>query len=1510
MGLKGTIPDLLFNFSNVTQMDLSFNSLVGGIPSKFNRLSALLSLNLKGNTLTGGIPAELSDIENLTSLDLANNQLTGTIPFSLSTLRSLRELKLGRNGLMGSIPPELGQLDELVSLELDNNQLTGRIPPQLGQLSKLQQLRLQANSISGSIPKELGHLRNLVTLYAFHNSLSGNLPPEFGNLLSLQQLAIYQNMLSGSIPAQLWGLPKLWAVYLSGNQLSGHLPPEVGNLTGARAVWLSRNRLTGKIPAEIGRLTELTELDLASNALSGPIPPEVGSLLSLKGLSLQANQLTGPIPSQVGNLRNLSILRLEKNMLSGTLPADLSHLSALKQLILERNLFVGSVPESFGNMSALAYLALGWNRLSGAVPEDLERLSNLRYLSLEHNQLSGTLPSGLGQLLSLERLSVEGNQGLGGFLPNTSLAASLQEIYAKNCSFHDAGPVGPRVKVLDFGANRFEQLPAAWRTQPSVEELRLNENQLNAWPQAGVVPRSAFFSETPAVVRVCGVGVEEEPFNWPKLTILHVSNNPQLGSGTNVRDFMTSLKAVPLLLKLHASGCGLSGDVPSLSEYYSSSGVPDGNQCASAPEESMKILSELYLSRNNISGVLGKPPASLRIADFSFNKLGATSEGVGLEPDWWHESDGVNSEGRPQALAQLSVKGNALLRYAVNPPLTLYCEDLPRPHKLTANARTFSAADNNATFECSGICDQAHMRYDVTGLLLDEAAMCRCMPGYAGSRTNCSSCSIDTFSQSLDTFGMARSCQACPVLSSTLGEENCRSICSCKCLIGAYMTMADHCHDSALRSSRGERCELCPLFKTTSHAGATQASQCICDVLNVPNLISVLGECACPSSYFMNYALKACQPCAGVGENCQWSNNVTRSILPPDLVPGFWAYPKSRILRAGSADAFTGNDIVRCFSAEACVDVLGTCAPGRVGKACSLCEPGKYGGPEGSCSTCPTPPDQFAIMLASSMLLFLPATLLLHLLLGRSSAMRGRVRVLRSLGVPLQQLLMFVQTLGVMSFFQVEWPQEMKDLFAYCSWLDLRVFDGVGLACVTGQQTATVEQLLRWGLPLAAALLAAVVPLLLWIVGSIMRCVGCIGERSLPSWLILTQMDSLRVMHCTVVLFFMTFVKNGLDFFVCTPSPNGEMTVRRYPHLNCPGGIGPASAEWLLLLIPGVTYLLILLASTFGLSYFAIGRILESLLQSEWQERGTWAYISDPFRDSCIDWPMKAMVKGLLISLTPVVFGMNGEIQLLLTTIVSAFYACRCLWVQPYKLYVHMLMEVWTNLTVAAICFYTAGMGFYSTPDTQSSQCRLGPNNESFQIRTQILFLLTLAGAFGSGGIVLYKVLGMFSGTRRWLPISLRPWDSEWQEDVVRKLIYSLNLQGTNMEQLMGRLDGTDLARLEFLLRGSSASVGILRSSEISATGVRQRMSIITRTISSRLSKGSMGSLSSSEPLATGEASALEGDVLDDADVEVAQQVVAGDGASALKGDVLGAADAEIAQWVAARDSDVLQAHL
>lgn len=106
--LNGTLPDEIYDLSDLKSLYLSFNSFEGSISRKVSKLSNLQEFYMYGNRLKKNLPTELGSLQNLKELVLSRNYLTGSIPTELSSLPKLEQLslydQLGEMSISGSLP--------------------------------------------------------------------------------------------------------------------------------------------------------------------------------------------------------------------------------------------------------------------------------------------------------------------------------------------------------------------------------------------------------------------------------------------------------------------------------------------------------------------------------------------------------------------------------------------------------------------------------------------------------------------------------------------------------------------------------------------------------------------------------------------------------------------------------------------------------------------------------------------------------------------------------------------------------------------------------------------------------------------------------------------------------------------------------------------------------------------------------------------------------------------------------------------------------------------------------------------------------------------------------------------------------------------------------------------------------------------------------------------------------------------------------------------------------------
>ncbi|RMZ48890.1 hypothetical protein EB821_05200, partial [Candidatus Marinimicrobia bacterium PRS2] len=254
----------------------NFN-LSGDFPDNISNWTEIRTLSVWEGAFSDSLPTEIFDLTNLTELRLVNQDLIGEIPHTVGNLSNLEDLDI-RENLSGSIPPEIGNLTNLTFLRLGDNQLTGSIPPEIGQLMNLTYLGLYNNQLTGEIPPEICNQGDSSpTLY------SNNLCPIYpdcgeGPITSEEEQNTSECPLCSEGYAEIESTCyyqtdlDILQVFIDSNEsLSGQDPMEIGQQSWYEGRLISLN---------------LSSLELTS------IPDNIGNLSSLQNFNIQNNLLT------------------------------------------------------------------------------------------------------------------------------------------------------------------------------------------------------------------------------------------------------------------------------------------------------------------------------------------------------------------------------------------------------------------------------------------------------------------------------------------------------------------------------------------------------------------------------------------------------------------------------------------------------------------------------------------------------------------------------------------------------------------------------------------------------------------------------------------------------------------------------------------------------------------------------------------------------------------------------------------------------------------------------------------------------------------------------------------------------------------------------------------------------------------------------------------------------------------------------------------------------------------
>ncbi|XP_059285027.1 receptor-like protein EIX1 [Lycium ferocissimum] len=232
--LSTSIYTWMYNFSNLTHLDLSGNALDGRTPDEVGfprylgnninlKLLRVFSHRLDGQLLE--IMKNLSCmIDSLEYLNLQANWIDGSLSEIVANFTSLRELRLGRNKLNESIPKVVGELPSLIILDFSWNEIVGSVPD-LFLPSLLRELYLSHNQLSG-LTKFIGHLPKLEKLYLDSNQFEGTISEvDLFKLVQLREIDLSFNAQLHIRISSNWIPPfQLNVIRLANCKLGPHFP--------------------------------------------------------------------------------------------------------------------------------------------------------------------------------------------------------------------------------------------------------------------------------------------------------------------------------------------------------------------------------------------------------------------------------------------------------------------------------------------------------------------------------------------------------------------------------------------------------------------------------------------------------------------------------------------------------------------------------------------------------------------------------------------------------------------------------------------------------------------------------------------------------------------------------------------------------------------------------------------------------------------------------------------------------------------------------------------------------------------------------------------------------------------------------------------------------------------------------------------------------------------------------------------------------------------------------------
>eukprot|EP00804_Cyclotella_cryptica_P003742 CCRYP_008909-RA/>CCRYP_008909-RA protein AED:0.31 eAED:0.06 QI:0/1/0.6/1/1/1/5/0/1068 len=133
---SGTIPEEISEMVNLREIRFGLNWLSGSLPGNIGQAKALEVISLYGTdifpgNMTGTIPDSLYNLTNLKELYLYSNEFRGIIKSDIGNLKDLTWLSIAYNQFTGTLPSELGNCEKLEWVQIDHNQIGGTVPEEV-----------------------------------------------------------------------------------------------------------------------------------------------------------------------------------------------------------------------------------------------------------------------------------------------------------------------------------------------------------------------------------------------------------------------------------------------------------------------------------------------------------------------------------------------------------------------------------------------------------------------------------------------------------------------------------------------------------------------------------------------------------------------------------------------------------------------------------------------------------------------------------------------------------------------------------------------------------------------------------------------------------------------------------------------------------------------------------------------------------------------------------------------------------------------------------------------------------------------------------------------------------------------------------------------------------------------------------------------------------------------------------------------------------------------------------
>jgi len=627
-GLKGTLPDVVFDLPNLLELNLASNEVsvnfdnIGnakrleylnidenGIDSLngIQSASALRFLHASNNSFTK-FPTEIISLANLQVLYLSFHTFETTIP-NLSGLSQLSFFACKRCGFHGSLPSWLGNFEKLRYLSLSGNKLTGQIPTSLSLIPSLTHLDISDQSprgggLTGPIPS-FSTLGSLSELYLHKNKLSGPISDDFlaNTTASSVTVDLRMNSITGSVPRSLFGRFGDLTLLLAGNQIEEisdticSTPP--GNWNQGDLVEYGCDGLLCKkgFYSPIGRATsgyqcKVCNVSGDSNAQNYLGNTKCGTNLIVQALEAFYFALSGP--DWINNMGwtendafcswygiecdtagNIVGIDLAANNLVGKVPKDIYQITSLTYIMLKEN----RVTMDFNGIEKLTLLeslnlsSTGMSSISG-----IGAAVSLKELHFTSNELT-SIPNELFNLVNLERLLLNFNKIQGTLSSRIGQLQSLKELYMFRNKLSGNLPKEianlKNIKVLGLGENDFTgEIPEGLSDLQNVEVIALQHFSGNGADAGAPIVGSS----------EAGLSGKVPAFdNNPKLREIYLSFNNL--SGTISNSFLRAIDSKSDDIIVDLAGNAITGSIPlSLNQFTRLNLYLAGNQITQMSE--------------------------------------------------------------------------------------------------------------------------------------------------------------------------------------------------------------------------------------------------------------------------------------------------------------------------------------------------------------------------------------------------------------------------------------------------------------------------------------------------------------------------------------------------------------------------------------------------------------------------------------------------------------------------------------------------------------------------------------------------------------------------------------------------------------------------------------------------------------------------------------------------------------------------------------------------------------